>query len=59
MLASFFISSDRKLQSTLCFISNETKDEDIVQHRDVVESCAIAHMKDIKKLSFVHLSFLL
>ena len=38
---------------TLCFVSNETKDEDIVQHRDVVESRAIAHMKDIEKLFFV------
>ena len=45
--------------NTLCFVSNETKDEDIVQHRDVVESRAIAHMKDIEKLFFVHLSFLL
>ena len=41
------------LGHTLCFVSNETKDEDIVQHRDVVESRAIAHMKDIEKLFFV------
>ena len=41
------------LVSTLCFVSNETKDEDIVQNRDVVESRTIAHMKDIEKLFFV------
>ena len=41
------------VRCTLCFVSNDTKDEDIVQHRDVVESRAIAHMKDIEKLFFV------
>ena len=49
----FTTSLQRENQTTLYFVSNETKDEDLVQHRDVVESRAIAHMKDIEKLFFV------